>query len=86
MRSLFVAEADTVRKIEINTGLYDEQSVEVLDGVAEGSFVVTLGQGGLRTGSIIEALNAAAVGWGGVEAAESAADAEPESVVAKKSE
>jgi len=86
MRSLFVAEADTVRKIEINTGLYDEQSVEILDGVAEGSFVVTLGQGGLRTGSFIEALNAAAVGWGGVEAAESATDSEPEPVVAKKSE
>ena len=25
LRSVFVAEADTVRKVEINTGLYDEE-------------------------------------------------------------
>ncbi len=63
LRSVFVAEADSVRKVEINTGLYDETYVEVLDGLAEGEFVVTLGQGNLRTGSLVEPLNGEAVGW-----------------------
>ena len=63
LRSVFVAEADTVRKVEINAGLYDEEYVEILDGVEQGAFVVVAGQGGLRTGSHFEALNAAEVGW-----------------------
>lgn len=63
LRSVFVAEADTVRKVEIETGLYDESHVEVLEGVFAGDYVVTMGQGGLRTGSRIEALNAEAVGF-----------------------
>jgi membrane fusion protein (multidrug efflux system) len=63
LRSVFVAEADTVRKVEINAGLYDETYVEILDGVEEGTFVVVAGQGGLRTGSHFEALNAEEVGW-----------------------
>jgi RND family efflux transporter MFP subunit len=63
LRSVFVAAADTVRKVEIETGLYDETHVEVLEGLFEDDFVVTMGQGGLRTGSRIEALNAAAVGY-----------------------
>jgi membrane fusion protein (multidrug efflux system) len=63
MRSVFVAEEDTVRKVEIRTGLYDESHIEVLDGVEEGAYVVSLGQGGLRTGSRVEVLNATQVGW-----------------------
>jgi hypothetical protein len=63
LRSVFLAEADTVRKVEVSTGLYDESHVEVLDGVEEGAFVVSLGQGGLRTGSRIDVLNATMVGW-----------------------
>jgi RND family efflux transporter MFP subunit len=63
LRNVFVAEADTVRKVEIETGLYDESHVEVLEGLFEGDFVVTMGQGGLRTGSRIEALNGEAVGY-----------------------
>jgi len=63
LRSVFVAEADTVRKVEVNAGLYDELFVEILDGVEDGQYVVTAGQGGLRTGSHIEALNAAEIGW-----------------------
>ena len=63
LRSVFVAEADTVRKVEIETGLYDESHVEILEGLFEGDFVVVMGQGGLRTGSHIEALNAEAVGY-----------------------
>jgi len=64
LRSVFVAEADTVRKIEVRTGLYDEQFVEILDGVQQDWFVVQVGQGGLRQGTLIEALNAAEIGWG----------------------
>ena len=63
LRSVFVAEADTVRKTEIATGLYDETHIEVLDGLEPSCFVVTLGQGGLRTGSRIEVLNAEQAGW-----------------------
>ncbi len=63
LRSVFVAAADTVRKVEVRTGLYDESHVEVLEGVQDGEHVVALGQGGLRTGSRIEALNAEAVGY-----------------------
>jgi membrane fusion protein, multidrug efflux system len=65
MRSVFVAEADSVRKVEINTGLYDETYVEILDGVIDGQFVVIAGQGGLRTGTLIDALNGEQIGWGG---------------------
>ena len=63
LRSVFVAEADTVRKVEIETGLYDESHFEILEGLFEGDFVVMMGQGGLRTGSRIEALNGEAVGY-----------------------
>ncbi|HPF70185.1 MAG TPA: efflux RND transporter periplasmic adaptor subunit [Candidatus Krumholzibacteria bacterium] len=65
LRSVFVAEADTVRKVEIRTGLYDETHVEVLEGVFAGDRVVTMGQGGLRTGTHIEVLNAEAAGIAG---------------------
>jgi multidrug efflux pump subunit AcrA (membrane-fusion protein) len=54
LRSVFVAEADTVRKVEVATGLYDETHVEVLGGLEEGWSVVTLGRGGLRTGTRVE--------------------------------
>ena len=64
--------ADTVRKVEIRTGLYDETHVEVIEGVFAGDHVVIMGQGGLRTGSRIEALNAGAVGYVGAAAAEAA--------------
>ncbi len=63
LRSVFVAEADTVRKVEIETGLYDETHVEVLQGLFDGDFVVTMGQGGLRTGTKIRALNGGDVGY-----------------------
>lgn len=63
LRSVFVAAADSVRKVELRTGLYDETHVEVLDGLQGGEYIVTLGQGGLRTGSRIEVLNAAEVAW-----------------------
>lgn len=73
LRSVFVVEADSVRKVEVRTGLYDESHVEILDGVQDGDLVVSLGQGGLRTGSRIEALNGPEVGWVAPEDAEDAA-------------
>ena len=63
LRSVFVAEADTVRKVEVNAGLYDERFVEILDGVDDGAYVVVVGQGGLRTGVHIDPLNADEIGW-----------------------
>ncbi len=63
LRSVFVAQADSVRKVEVRTGLYDDSHIEILDGIEAGAFVVTLGQGGLRAGSKIDVLNSADVGW-----------------------
>ncbi|MEZ5063599.1 MAG: efflux RND transporter periplasmic adaptor subunit [bacterium] len=63
LRSVFVADADSVRKVEVRTGLYDDSHIEILDGVEKGDWIVSLGQGGLRMGSKIEVLNAADVGW-----------------------
>lgn len=63
LRSVFVAEADSVRKIEVRTGLYDDSHIEILDGLESGDYVVTLGQGGLRSGSHVDVLNATDVGW-----------------------
>jgi RND family efflux transporter MFP subunit len=50
---VFVAEADTVRKVTVDTGYADEQQIEILDGIGADARVVTVGQGGLRTGSRI---------------------------------
>jgi len=86
LRSLFVAEADSVRKVEIRTGLYDEDYVEVLDGVEEGWFVVEVGQGGLREGARIEPLNAAEVGWGALFDEDSVVVREEENVLARANE
>ncbi len=80
LRSVFVATADSVRKTEVRTGLYDEEYVEILDGVEEGQFVVAIGQGGLRSGSRIEVLNADDVGW--TEPADAAAAVEENPTVA----
>jgi len=67
LRSVFVAEADTVRKVEIRSGLYDETHVEILEGLFAGDFVVTMGQGGLRTGTVIKVLNGREIGYGEAE-------------------
>jgi membrane fusion protein (multidrug efflux system) len=57
---LFVAESDSVRRVDVATGYTDGDWIEVLEGVAEGDEVVTVGQGGLRHGSRIEELPDAA--------------------------
>ena len=53
---LFVAEADSVRRIAIQTGYHDDEHIEVREGVVAGDQVVVVGQGGLRQGSRIEVL------------------------------
>jgi membrane fusion protein (multidrug efflux system) len=86
LRNVFVAEADTVRKVEVETGLYDETHVEIVDGLFVGDFVVTMGQGGLRTGSPIKALNGPAVGYGQPSAAEREPGSGTEAVAALATE
>ncbi len=57
---LFLAEADTVRKVPVTTGYQDESYVEIVSGVKSGTKVVSVGQGGLRDGSKIKQLDSAA--------------------------
>ena len=56
---VFLAEADTVRKVPVTTGYSDESYVEIVSGVESGTRVVSVGQGGLREGSKIKLLDAA---------------------------
>jgi membrane fusion protein (multidrug efflux system) len=55
---VFVAEADTVRKVEVVTGYSDDEHIEIVKGVSLDEAVVVVGQGGLRNGSRIRDLNA----------------------------
>ena len=57
---IFLAEADTVRKVPVTTGYSDESYVEIVSGIESGTRVVSVGQGGLRDGSKIKLLEAAA--------------------------
>lgn len=57
---LFVAEADSVRRVDVTTGYSDGEWIEVEQGIASGEAVVVVGQGGLRNGSHIEELPEAA--------------------------
>jgi RND family efflux transporter MFP subunit len=57
---LFVAEADSVRRVDVETGYTDGDWIEVFAGVDDGQDVVIVGQGGLRNGSRIEQLPDAA--------------------------
>ena len=61
---LFVAEADSVRRVDVETGYTDGDWIEVLEGVAADDAVVVIGQGGLRDGSHIEELPDAASALG----------------------
>ena len=53
---VFVAEADTARKVAVTTGYSDDEYVEVLTGIDIGDTVITVGQGGLRNGSKIRTI------------------------------
>jgi membrane fusion protein (multidrug efflux system) len=53
-RFVFIAEADTVRRIEVAVGYEDEEYAEILEGLQEGDSVVVAGAGGVRTGTKIK--------------------------------
>jgi membrane fusion protein (multidrug efflux system) len=55
---LFVAEADTVRKVEVATGYADDTHIEIESGLQLGDRVVVVGQGGLRQGTRVRDLAA----------------------------
>lgn len=58
---VFLAEADTVRKVDVRIGFEDEDYAEILGGIELGDTVVVLGVGGLKTGTKIEILKQAAL-------------------------
>ena len=51
---VFVAHRDTVARTKIQVGAIAGDTVQVLGGIAEGDSVVTVGQGGLKTGAKIK--------------------------------
>lgn len=53
-RFVFIAEADTVRKVEVSVGYEDEEFAEILEGLQAGDSVVVAGAGGVRTGTKIK--------------------------------
>ncbi len=71
---LFVAEADTVRKVPVETGYADDQYIEITAGLDEGDTVVTVGQGGLREGAKIRDLAARSEATAEVASADGAVD------------
>jgi membrane fusion protein (multidrug efflux system) len=58
--TVFIRNGDTANRREVRLGIREEDSVEVLEGVAEGEEVVVLGQDGLADGTPITVLGAAA--------------------------
>jgi membrane fusion protein (multidrug efflux system) len=55
-RYVFVAEADTVRRIEVSVGYEDEEYAEILTGLEAGDSVVVAGAGGVRSGTKIKVI------------------------------
>jgi membrane fusion protein (multidrug efflux system) len=55
---VYVAEADSVRKVSVRVGYQNEEYSEVLSGVEEGDSVVVVGAGALRTGMKVKILDA----------------------------
>lgn len=55
-RYVFVAEADTVRRVKVEVGYEDEEFTEILAGVAETDTVVTAGVGAIREGTKIKVI------------------------------
>lgn len=49
----FVARGDSVQRVRVVLGATDDDTAQVLDGLAAGDQVVTVGQGGLRPGARI---------------------------------
>ncbi len=55
---VFRAVADSVTKVRVETGYTDDRHAEVLVGLQDGDQVVTVGQGGLRHGTLVRRLPA----------------------------
>lgn len=55
--SVFVVEADVAKRRKVRLGYADGGQVEVVDGIAEGDQVVTLGQAALRDGAKVQVIN-----------------------------
>ena len=55
---VYVAEADSVRKVSVRVGYQNEEYSEVLSGVEKGDSVVVVGAGALRTGVKVKILDA----------------------------
>ena len=53
-RFVFIAAADTVRKVQVGIGYEDETHAEVTTGLAGGDTVVTAGVGGIRDGTKVK--------------------------------
>ncbi len=58
--SVFVVEADVAKRRKVKLGYADGGQVEVVDGIAEGEQVVTLGQAALRDGAKVQVINSEA--------------------------
>jgi len=54
---VFIAAADTVRKVEVEVGYEDADYAEIVSGIALGDTVVTAGVGAMREGTKIKILN-----------------------------
>jgi RND family efflux transporter MFP subunit len=71
---VYLAEADSVRKVAVTTGYADDAFVEVASGLELGNRVVTVGQGGLRNGSKIHDLSTESAAQGEPKVKDAGAD------------
>jgi hypothetical protein len=53
---VFVAQGDSVNRVAVQLGAISGDTAQILDGLAPGSKVVTVGQGGLKQGARIKAV------------------------------
>ena len=53
MSVVFVAVGDRAERREVTTGVVDEESIEIAEGVRAGELVITRGHSGLRDGALI---------------------------------
>lgn len=63
--TVFVVSDGEVAQRVVSTGIVHNDNVEILDGLAEGEFVVVVGHSGLRNGSKVLASNQTAAGHSG---------------------
>ncbi|MFZ0391577.1 MAG: efflux RND transporter periplasmic adaptor subunit [Calditrichia bacterium] len=63
----FVLEGDTARRLELEKGFEDAEKVEILNAVSDSAFVVVIGQGGLKNGSLVEVVDVRFYNWQEVE-------------------